>query len=125
MFVIMASYPDWIKRNKQEWSDTLDGKSWYTRFIGWINQHMNPAHHWLDYESMPNQGTGLLGSIFGDTGFTHWLQDVGGAIGTVAKELTDPNQLGSLMNSFTGAHLTGSQREANEMQMQNVEDVYQ
>ena len=121
----MAANPDWIKQNRKEWSETLSGKSWYTRFVGWLNQHLNPGHKWLDYDSMPNQGTGLLGSIFGDTGFTNWLNDVGGAIGTVAKELTDPNQLGSLMNSFTGAHLTGSQREANEMQMQNVEDVYQ
>lgn len=121
----MYEYSPDFKKKKEEWNQKLEGKSWYTRFLGWLNQRLNPSHDWVDYSSMPDAGTGVLGTIFGNTGFTNWLQDVGGAIGTVAKELTDPNQLGSLMNSFTGAHLTGSQREANEMQMQNVEDVYQ
>lgn len=121
----MFEYSPDFKKVKQDWKETLDGKSWYTRFVGWLNQRLNPTHKWLDYDSMPNAGSGLLGSIFGDTGFSNWLKDVGGAIGTVANELTDPNQLGSLVNSFTGAHLTGSQREANQMQMQNVEDLYQ
>lgn len=101
------------------------GKSGWTRFVGWLNNLMNPRHDWMDYENAPKAGKGLLGKIFGDNGFTDWLSDVGSAIGSVANELTDPNQLGSLVNTFTGAHLTGSQREANELQMQNVEDVYQ
>lgn len=101
------------------------GKSGWTRFVGWLNNLMNPRHDWIDYSNAPDKGSGLLGRIIGKNGFTDWLSDVGGAIGSVANELTDPNQLGSLVNSFTGAHLTGSQREANELQMQNVEDVYQ
>ena len=110
----MYEYSPDFKKVKQDWKDTLNGKSWYTRFVGWLNQRLNPGHKWLDYDSMPDAGSGILGSIFGDTGFTDWLKDVGGAIGTVAGELTDPNQLGSLVNSFTGAHLTGSQRSAFE-----------
>ena len=96
----MYEYSPDFKKVKQDWKDTLSGKSWYTRFVGWLNQRLNPGHKWLDYDSMPNAGSGLLGSIFGDTGFTNWLKDVGGAIGSVANELTDPNQLGSLVNSF-------------------------
>lgn len=52
-------------------------------------------------------------SVFGKSGVTSGLSDLIDEHGN------------SYLNSITGAHLTGSQVEANEMQMQNAEDIYQ
>ena len=35
------------------------GKSLFTRFVGWINSMLNPYHNWFDYEGMDN----MVGSI--------------------------------------------------------------
>lgn len=69
--------------------------------------------------------------------FSHWLgldgKSIGGVIADAGQSLFNGiasvggefgNQLNSFINSFTGAHLTGQQVEANEMQMQNVADQY-
>lgn len=38
---------------------STQGKSLFTRFVGWINSMLNPSHNWFDYEGMDN----MVGSI--------------------------------------------------------------
>lgn len=97
------------------WSDPNDRG--ITKFMKGINWALNPNHNWFDYDSWNTNSTlGKIGNFLGNAAET---------IGTALEDLSDPGQITSLVNSWTGAHLTGSQREANELQMQNIHDQYQ
>lgn len=97
------------------WSKHND--RWYTKFMKGLNWAFNPNHEWFDYDSWNENST--MGKI------SSFLNNAANAVSTAVGQLTDPQQLTSWVNSQTGAHLTGSQVEANEMAMQNQEDIYQ
>lgn len=69
----------------------------------------------------------------GPFGFLSWISSAikgfkkDDALSNLASKIIDNADawIQNLGNSITGAHMTGSQFEANEMQMQNVEDTYQ
>lgn len=94
-----------------------DNDRWYTKFMKGLNWAFNPYHEWFDYDSWNENST--MGKI------ESFLKSATDAVGTAVGQLADPSQITSYVNSITGAHLTGSQVEANEMQMQNQEDIYQ
>lgn len=97
------------------WSSSND--RWYTKLFKGINWALNPNHEWFDYDSWNENSTvNKIGSF---------LNNVGTAVNDAVQQLAEPNQLTSWVNSQTGAHLTGSQIEANQLQMQNAEDIYQ
>lgn len=94
-----------------------DNDRWYTKLFKSLNWALNPNHNWFDYDSWNENST--VGKI------DSFLKNAAGAASSALDQLADPQQLTSLVNTYTGAHLTGSQIEANEMSMQNVEDQYQ
>lgn len=103
----------WYKDS--EWGKSND--RWYTKFMKGLNWAFNPYHQWFDYDSWNENST--MGKI------SSFLNNTADALTTAVGQLADPEQLTSLVNTYTGAHLTGSQIEANEMAMQNQEDIYQ
>lgn len=74
--------------------------------IKWLNKVLNPNHNWFNY--------GWFDSF--KQNFQEGLEKAPGELGS---------QLGSWLNAQTGAHMTNSEYERNEMQMQNQEDIYQ
>lgn len=103
----------WYKDS--EWGKSND--RWYTKFMKGLNWAFNPYHQWFDYDSWNENST--MGKI------SSFLNNTADALTTAVGQLADPQQLNSWVNSQTGAHLTGSQQEANAMAMQNQEDIYQ
>lgn len=103
----------WYKDS--EWGKSND--RWYTKFMKGLNWAFNPYHQWFDYDSWNENST--MGKI------SSFLNNTADALTTAVGQLADPEQLTSLVNTHTGAHLTGSQVEANDMAMQNQEDIYQ
>lgn len=101
--------------NASGWGKSND--KWYTKLMKGLNWAFNPNHEWFDYDSWNENST--VGKI------SNFLNNAVDAAGTAVTQLADPEQLTSWVNSQTGAHLTGSQKEANEMAMQNQEDIYQ
>lgn len=97
------------------WSKSND--RWYTKFMKGLNWAFNPNHEWFDYDSWNENST--MNKIEG------FLKNATQTVGTALSSMNPGDQLQSFINSQTGAHLTGSQVEANEMQMQNQEDIYQ
>lgn len=79
-------------------------------FIKWLNQRLNPNHNWFDYDSWDTLRQGVKSGFAG--GLQSFVADM-------------PAQIDSVINQMTGAHLTGAQLEANDLQMQNAEDIYQ
>lgn len=56
----MKVYNDPRVTAAKERNSRLSGKSFGTRFLGWLNGHLNPTHNWFDYDSMPDAGHGAL-----------------------------------------------------------------
>lgn len=94
-----------------------DNDRWYTKLMKGLNWAFNPWHEWFDYDSWNENST--VGKV------ESFLKNAGNALTDAVGQLADPEQLTSLVNTYTGAHLTGSQQEANAMAMQNQEDIYQ
>lgn len=105
-------------------------------FISWLNKLFNPNHNWTDYDENGNMtGRGLIENANKLLNPNHnWMDydKIHSIIGNFAdaterglSQLADPEQLTSWVNSQTGAHMTNSEVERNEMQMQNQEDIYQ
>lgn len=105
-------------------------------FISWLNKLLNPNHNWTDYDENGNMtGRGLIENANKLLNPNHnWMNydKIHGIIDNFAdaterglSQLADPEQLTSWVNSQTGAHMTNSEIERNEMQMQNQEDIYQ
>ena len=44
----------------KERNQKYSGKSIGTRFLAWLNGHLNPMHNWIDYDSAPDAGHGAL-----------------------------------------------------------------
>ena len=97
------------------WSKSND--RWYTKFMKGLNWALNPNHEWFDYDSWNENST--MNKIEG------FLKNATETAGAALSSMNAGDQLQSFLNSQTGAHLTGSQVEANVMQMQNQEDIYQ
>lgn len=72
------------------------GTSHWTRFVGWLNNLMNPKHDWVSDWSQYDQDTGGLSKA-----------------------------IDSVVSNLTQSDATGRDVALNEMQMQNQEDVYQ
>lgn len=105
-------------------------------FISWLNKLLNPNHRWTDYDENGNMtGRGLIENANKLLNPNHnWMDydKIHGIMGNFADageraltQLADPEQITSWVNSQTGAHMTNSEFERNEMQMQNQEDIYQ
>lgn len=94
-----------------------DNDRWYTKIMKGLNWAFNPNHEWFDYDSWNENSTMAKVDTF--------LRNAADAAGSAVTQLADPEQLTSWVNSQTGAHLTNSQIEANDMAMQNQEDIYQ
>lgn len=107
----MALY-NFVKNDVESRNKVTSGKSGWTRFVGWLNNHFNPTHNWMDYESAPDSSGNVLNKI-------------GSGLSTFLDNVLEPNTINSLINTFTGAHLTGAQLEGNELSMQNMQDQYQ
>lgn len=75
---------------------STQGKSLFTRFVGWINSMLNPSHNWFDYEGMDNM------------------------VGSITNQVTQDNLTGAQqqMNSFNAAEAQ-KQRDWQE-QMSNT-----
>lgn len=56
----MKVYNDPRVTSAKERNSRLSGKSFGTRFLGWLNGHLNPTHNWFDYDSMPDAGHGVV-----------------------------------------------------------------
>ena len=53
----MSKLSDWsegIANAQNDRSSRLKGMSGWIRFLGWLNNELNPKHDWFDYESMSN-----------------------------------------------------------------------
>lgn len=56
----MAVYTNEIESYVTGRKARTKGKSLLTRFIGWLNNHLNPAHDWMDYDAAPDPSSGGL-----------------------------------------------------------------
>lgn len=101
---------------KQQRKNATRGKTWWTRVKAWWNNQLNPDHDWLDYDAAPDKLS---------TKFDRWIDKAQSSLESGLDTLLAPETFTSLINSWSGAHLTGSQIEANQMSMQNAEDIYQ
>lgn len=73
--------------------------NWWKRFVKGLNNAFNPNHAWFDYDKWERNGT-AVDNLFN-------------AVGQAAEEITDPTAIASIVNKYTGAHLTGAEQEAN------------
>lgn len=109
-----------FNRNRTKYADSgwsSENDTFWTKIAKRLNYFMNPDHQWTDYDSWNENST--LNKV------SSFLKNTGESVAGALSGLNVSDQLQSFVNSQTGAHLTGSQIEANEMQMQNVEDQYQ
>lgn len=67
-----------------------------------------------------------MGKFKDSHGYSRFASWIANAFGISPGEIGSfgTNHLNNLVNSFTGAHMTGAQVEANELSMQNVHDQY-
>lgn len=73
--------------------------NWWKRLVKGLNNAFNPNHAWFDYDKWEQNGTAVDNML--------------NAVGQAAVELTDPTAIASIVNKYTGAHLTGAEEEAN------------
>lgn len=62
----MGWLKEWSEGNfiaQQDRSERLQGKSAWTRFLGWLNNELNPRHDWFDYEAMDADAQSLKKSV--------------------------------------------------------------
>lgn len=62
----MSKLSDWsegIANAQNDRSSRLKGKSWWTRFVGWLNNELNPHHDWFDYDAMDNNYQNVVNQI--------------------------------------------------------------
>lgn len=62
----MGWLKEWSEGNftaQQDRSERLQGKSAWTRFLGWLNNELNPRHDWFDYEAMDADAQSLKRSV--------------------------------------------------------------
>ena len=109
-----------FNRNRTKYRDSgwsSENDTFWTKIAKRLNYFMNPEHQWTDYEAWNENSTINKVSKF--------VNNALGEVGTALSGLDVTDQLQSFINSQTGAHLTGSQIEANQLQMQNAHDIYQ
>lgn len=62
----MSKLSDWsegIANAQEDRKKRLQGKSWWTRFVGWLNSELNPHHDWFDYDAMDNNYQNVVNQI--------------------------------------------------------------
>lgn len=62
----MGWLKDWSLGNfnaQEDRTNRLQGKSVWTRFLGWLNNELNPRHDWFDYDAMENDAQSLKKSV--------------------------------------------------------------
>lgn len=74
--------------------------NWWKKLVKGLNNAFNPNHAWFDYDKWERNGTTVDNML--------------NAVGQAAGELLDPTAISSIVNKYTGAHLTGAEQEANE-----------
>lgn len=79
----------------------------FLRALSWVNPFVNLATH---FKKLWNTLSGV------ESGASSFLANAAG---------NSEGYLNSALDSMTGAHLTGAQVEANEMAMQNEQDIFQ
>lgn len=62
----MGWLKDWSLGNfnaQEDRTNRLQGSSVWTRFLGWLNNQLNPRHDWFDYEAMDADAQSLKKSV--------------------------------------------------------------
>lgn len=72
--------------------------NWWRKFVKGLNNAFNPYHAWFDYDKW-NEPTLLDKAV--------------DSIGTLIDHVANPDVATSLVDKYTGAHLTGAELEAN------------
>lgn len=84
-----------------------ENDNWWRKFVKGLNNAFNPGHAWFDYDKWENRSS-TVGNLFN-------------AVGQLATEVMDPTAISSIVNKYTGAHLTGAEQEANEFSAQEAQ----
>lgn len=85
------------------WYDIQDdfhrsNDNWWKKFVKGLNNAFNPYHAWFDYDKW-NEDT--------------VLDKVINSVDTLIDHVANPDVATSLVDKYTGAHLTGAEQEAN------------
>lgn len=91
----MASWYEWAK-DETTW--TRDNDNWWKRALKGLNWALNPNHAWFDYDKMAE------GNVIDKT-----LN----AVETLVDHVANPDVATSIVDKYSGAHLTGAEQEAN------------
>lgn len=75
-----------------------------------LNNAFNPYHAWFDYDKW-DEGTQL----------DRILNGLGSGLENALEAVADPEIMASIVNKYTGAHLTGAEQEANAFNAEEAE----
>lgn len=87
-----------------------ENDNWWKKFLKGLNNAFNPYHAWFDYDKM-SEGS-HIDKIF---------NSLGTGISNIVDAVVDPGVVSGLINKYTGAHLTGAEREANEFSAEEAQ----
>lgn len=91
----MASWYEWMK-DETDWERSND--NWWRRTLKSLNWALNPNHAWFDYDKMAQPSI---------------IDKVGDSLSNLLDHVANPEVATSLVDKYTGAHLTGAEQEAN------------
>ena len=59
----LSNWSEGIAKVQNDRSERLRGSNLWTRFLGWLNNELNPTHDWFDYEQMQADSESIKKSI--------------------------------------------------------------
>lgn len=83
-----------------------ENDNWWKKILKGLNNALNPGHAWFDYDKMAE------GNV---------IDKLGDSVGELLDHVANPNVMTSLVDKYSGAHLTGAEQEANEFSAQEAQ----
>lgn len=103
-------------------------------FLYWLNLALNPDHPWKNYYDpisgeTDSSGNSLIQDFSSENRQkTNVLSGLGSVLNGSEGDTSFLGSLGTFLSAYanrlTGAHMTGAEVEANQMSMQNAEDIF-